>query len=265
MSSSKVKLVRNVADGVSLFKLESGEAVFFTSRMHVDADGCPQAYGPNNSGIEDNKAAKTKNKRGDVVFSGDVLVLDSNGNPVPQKSTDPVPGFFISKTALRDRKAAERDPSGYVDALNFPYIVLPGDPRGAPPGSGAGGARPGDAALVIDETTGMRVKAIVGDIGPSKETGEASMYLAGLISGLSPTQITEAKARTKKSFVSPRSGGTEKRHFRYIVFPKTTMVWTKLDSRDNAAVKQRRADIEAQLDRALVALTHDQVVTITTA
>jgi peptidoglycan hydrolase-like protein with peptidoglycan-binding domain len=251
--SSKVKLVRTVADGVSLFKLVSGEAVFFTSRMHVDADGCPQAYGPNNSGIENNKAAKKKSG----AFSGDVLVLDSNRNPVPQKSTDPAPDFFISKTALQDRNAAARDPSEYVDALNFPYIVLPG--------GGAGGAGAGDAALVIDETTGMRVKAIVGDIGPSDETGEASMYLAGLISGLSPTQITEAEARKKGSFVSPRSGGTEKRRFRYIALPKTTMVWTKLDSRDKAAVKQRRAEIEAHLDGALAALTHDQVVTITIA
>ncbi len=237
--SDKVTKVRPPIAGVQVSKLKGGEAVFFTSRMHVDADGCPQAYAPGNKGIESIKAATKKNGK----LSGDVLVLDSGGNGVLQKASDPAPGFFISKTALSDRSKKDADPTKYVNALKIPYIVIPGV---------AIGARAGDAALVIDQVTGARVKAIVGDVGPVDETGEASMFLAGLISGLKLSEITEAKARDKSSFMSPRGGGTEKKRFRYIIFPGTTMKWPRTN-----------AEIEARVDGALAALTHDQLLAIT--
>lgn len=236
--SDKVVKVRTIS-GVPVFKLKGGDAVFFTSRMHVDADGCPQAYAPGNKGIESIKAATKKSG----ALSGDVLVLDGGGNGVLQKASDPAPGFFVSKTALSDGSKKDADPTKYVNALRVPYIVLPGVSIGA---------RAGDAALVIDQETGARVKAIVGDVGPADETGEASMFLAGLISGLKPSQITEARARDKNSFMSPRGGGTEKKRFRYIIFPGTTMKWPKTIP-----------DIEARVDGALAALTHDQLLAIT--
>jgi hypothetical protein len=236
--SDKVVKVRAIG-GVQVFKLKSGEAVFFTSRMHVDADGCPQAYAPKNAGIESNKAAKKKSG----AFSGDVLVLGGDGEPVLQGGGDPAPGFFISKTALSDGSKKTADPTKYVNALKVPYIVIPGVSIGV---------KAGDAALVIDQETGARAKAIVGDVGPKNETGEASMFLAGLIAGLKPSQITEKEARTKGSFMSPRSGGTEKKRFRYIIFPGTTMKWPKSP-----------AEIEARVDGALAALTHDQLLAIT--
>jgi len=238
--SDKVVKVRVIA-GVPVFKLKGGEAVFFTSRMHVDADGCPQAYAPKNAGIEDNKAARKKSG----AFSGDVLVLGRDGEPVLQGGSDPAPGFFVSKTALTDGSKKTPDPRKYVNALKVPYIVIPGV-------SGGIGVKAGDAALVIDTETGVRVKAIVGDVGPSDETGEGSMFLAGLISGLKPSQITEKEARNRGSFMSPRGGGTEKKRFRYIMFPGTTMKWPKSN-----------AEIEARVDGALAALTHDQLLAIT--
>jgi peptidoglycan hydrolase-like protein with peptidoglycan-binding domain len=236
--SDKVVKVRTI-DGVPVFKLKGGEAVFFTSRMHVDADGCPQAYAPGNKGIESIKAATKKSG----ALSGDVLVLDGNGDGVLQKASDPAPGFFISKTALSDGSKKAADPTKYVDALTVPYVVIPGVSIGA---------KAGDVALVIDQETGTRVKAIVGDVGPGDETGEASMFLAGIIDGLKPSQITEAKARDKSSFMSPRGGGTEKKRFRYVIFPGTTMKWPKTN-----------AEIEARVDGALAALTHDQLLAIT--
>jgi peptidoglycan hydrolase-like protein with peptidoglycan-binding domain len=237
--SDKTVKVRVVA-GVPVFKLKGGEAVFFTSRMHVDADGCPQAYAPKNVGIEDNKAARKKSG----AFSGDVLVLGGDGEPVLQGGNDPAPGFFISKTALTDGSRKTVYPTKYVDALKVPYIVIPGV-------SGGIAVKAGDVALGIDQRTGIRVKAIVGDVGPSDETGEASMFLAGLIAGLKVSQITEKEARNKESFMSPCGGGTEKKHFRYTIFPRTTLKWPKSNT-----------EIEARIDGALAALTNDQLLAI---
>jgi peptidoglycan hydrolase-like protein with peptidoglycan-binding domain len=236
---SEETVVRTIA-GVRLIRLAGGQAVFFTSRMHIDADGCPQAYGPDNSGIEDNRNAQ----QSDGSFSPDVIVLNGNGHPVRQGPNDPAPGFFISMTALSDPDRQTRDPRKWVNALTVPYIVLPG--------GGVGGAQAGDAALVIDRHTGTQVKAIVGDIGPRDETGEGSMFLAGRITGMSVDQITEQEARTPESFINPRSGGTEEHRFRYIAFPGTRMRWPKTV-----------AEIEARVDAALASLTTEQRRVIT--
>jgi peptidoglycan hydrolase-like protein with peptidoglycan-binding domain len=237
--SAETVVVRTIA-GVQLFKLAGGLAVFFTSRLHIDADGCPQAYGPENSGIEDNRNAQ----RSDGSFSPDVIVLDGNGHAVRQGPHDPAPGFFISMTALSNPDRQDRDPRKWVNALTVPYIVLPS--------GGAGGAQAGDAALVIDRQTGTQVKAIVGDIGPRDETGEGSMFLAGRIIGMNQGQITEQEARNPGSFINPRGGGTEEQRFRYIAFPGTRMRWPKTV-----------AEIEARVDAALASLTPEQRRVIT--
>jgi peptidoglycan hydrolase-like protein with peptidoglycan-binding domain len=135
--SADLVIVRTVA-GVPLFMLAGGHAVFFTARMHIDADGCPQAYGPDNRGIEDNRHAQ----RRDGSFSPDVIVLE-NGHPVVQRLQDPAPGFFISQTALSDPTREDRDPLKYVNALTVPYVVLPGGEAG---GARAGGCRLGHRA-----------------------------------------------------------------------------------------------------------------------
>lgn len=237
--TADTEVVRTIG-GVRILRLVGGAAVFYTSRMHVDADGCPRAYGPENSGIEDNRNAQRSNGS----FSRNVIVLDENGEPVRQRSTDPAPGFFISKTALGDPDLPDRNPNKWVDALTVPYLVLPG--------GGAGGARAGDAALVIRRDTGVQVKAIVGDIGPADETGEASMCCAGLVSGLSLSQITETLARTSGSLIDPRNGGPRGNNFRYIAFPNTGMRWPKTAT-----------EIEQRVDAALASLTEEQRRTIT--
>jgi hypothetical protein len=167
--SDKVTEIATIG-GVRIFKLRSGEAVFCTAGMHVDADGCPRAYKENNQGIEHLGNAKTK----DGSLSPDVIVF-RGGRPHKQGHADPAPGFFVSQTSLRDPGRAITDPVKYVAALTVPSIVLPAGKLGA--------ARVGDLALLIDFDTGNRVKAVVADAGPAKEIGEASIFCAGLAIG----------------------------------------------------------------------------------
>jgi Putative peptidoglycan binding domain. len=242
--ASQVVKVRSVKDGVTIFKLSGGEAVFFTADMDVDADGCPLAYAPEDKGIE--ALSNATNKRTGKL-SRDVMVLQRNGNPFVQGTAAPAPGFYISQTALRDnQKASNRpeDPTCYVDALTVPYIVIPS--------GNVGGAKPGDAALVINLETKAHVKAIVGDVGSANEIGEASIFCAGLARGLNPTQITERLARTPHSVLNPRDGGDKIRRYRYIIFPqKTAMPWPRT-----------LTQIEAQVDGALASLTPDQILVL---
>jgi hypothetical protein len=248
-ASAKVVKVKTIADGVTIFKLESGEAVFFTSDLDVDADGCPMAYGPGNTGLDHNGNAQTPVSSGN--WNPSVLVLDNANQPVKQKDGDPAPGFFICKSSLQDTSKPVTDPRRYVDALTTPFIVLPG--------GSAGPAKTGDAALVIDMRTSKRIKCLVADAGPSGKTGEASMLVVGVLADdLTPKQIVDAakKDRLKGLHCNPRNGGLNgpaDRKFRYVVFPGTTMRWP-----------QTIGAIEARVDGALAPLTPEQIVAITT-
>jgi hypothetical protein len=241
--------IKTIADGVSIFKLESGEAVFFTSDLDVDADGCPMAYGPGNTGLDNNGNAQSPVSSG--IWNPDVLVLDGSKQPVRQGPGDPAPGFFICKSSLQDDSKAVTDPRRYVDALTIPFMVLPGGT--------AGPAKTGDAALVIDRRTGKRIKCLVADAGPGAKTGEASILVVGVLAdGLTPKQVVDAAKKNKLKGLNcnPRNGGLNgpaNRKFRYIIFPNTGMTWP-----------QTVGAIEARVDGALAALTPEQVVAITT-
>jgi hypothetical protein len=247
--SAKVRKIKTIADGVTIFKLENGEAVFFTSDLDVDADGCPFAYGPGNTGLDHNGNAQDPLSSG--IWNPNVLVLDGSKQPVRQKATDPAPGFYVCKSSLRDQSKAATDPFRYVDALTVPFIVLPGGT--------AGPAKTGDAALAINLTTGTCIKCLVADAGPSRKTGEASILVVGMLADdLTPKQIQAAAKRDKLKGLncSPRNGGLNgpnDKRFRYIIFPNTGMSWP-----------QTTAAIEARVDGALAALTPAQVVAITT-
>ncbi|MES1228233.1 MAG: hypothetical protein ABUL72_06140, partial [Armatimonadota bacterium] len=239
-----VKIRSTTSDNVTLFKLDNGKAMFFTADLSVDADGCPRAYSQDNKGIEDigNATSKTTGK-----LSPDVIVLKKNGTPFIQTATDPAPGFLISQTALRDNtKAASHpeDPTCYVDALTIPYIVIPG--------GATGGALPGHAALVISKSTGVRVMAIVGDVGGKNIAGEASMFCAGLVSGLTPSQITETLAKKSGSVINPRNGGPAGK-FRYVVFTGSRLSWPATNE-----------EIEAFVEGAMHGLTPAELLAVTT-
>ena len=146
-----------------IFQLPQSQAFFFVAGMAIDADGAPNAYNADGTGLDD------------LINAGhaghwDGIVADESGNPVVQGANDPFPGFYISCTALFDRTKNPRDPSRFVDASKIPYIVLPGEL------SKQTGARLGDFAVVTNLRSGRSSYAIFADIGTF---GEGSVALAG--------------------------------------------------------------------------------------
>jgi hypothetical protein len=150
---------------IPIGRLQGTTAFFYESGMTIDADGAPNAYHPDNVGLDD-----LKNAGGPGNWPG--LGKDANGEPLIQGPDDPFPGYYISTTALADRSKPWNDPTRYVDASKIPFIVLPGAmARGV-------GARPGDFAVVFNQRNGKSSYAIFGDVGPSDRIGEGSIALA---------------------------------------------------------------------------------------
>lgn len=95
-----------------------GESVFFYhGKMAVDADGAPNAYNEQDTGID---ALGNAGKPGH--WWG--IAVDKDGNPYKQGPNDPFPGYYVSCTALCDKNYADHDPRRYVDATKIPYVVL---------------------------------------------------------------------------------------------------------------------------------------------
>jgi hypothetical protein len=175
---------------------------FFQSRLHVCADGAPDAYAPGNLGSDDLRNAG-KPPRKDAPMDRDFqlwkwfgIVVGNGNHPIVQKASDPNPGFFVSKTAHGHwGRYAETDPRCYVNANEVAYLVLPN--------GHTGGARKGDFGCVVHRPTGKAIPAIWSEVGPADETGEASIL-----------------AVKQLGFVAnPRKGGSSKREFLYLVFP----------------------------------------------
>ena len=148
---------------IPVYQLPDNSAFFFEAGMYIDADGAPDAYNADNTGIDDLRSA---GEPGD--WEG--LATDRDGNPFIQGANDPFPGYYVSETSLEDRTKDPSDPSRYVDATKVPYIVLPhGLARQA-------GARLGDFAVVFNLNNGKSSPAIFADVG--ENVGEGSVALA---------------------------------------------------------------------------------------
>lgn len=150
---------------IPIGRLLGTSAFFYESGMTIDADGAPNAYHPENVGLDDLANAGTPGR-----WEG--LAKDADGQPYIQGPDDPFPGFYVSETALADRSKAANDPTRYVDASRIPFIVLPGGMARQL------GSRPGDFAVVFNQRNGKGAYAIFGDVGPFDRIGEGSMALA---------------------------------------------------------------------------------------
>lgn len=169
-------------------------AIVYRAKMAIDADGCPRAYGPNNSGLD-----WTANAGYPGNWWG--IVTDVNGDPIIQGASDPYPGMYVSSTSLVRSGYSNSNPLRYVDSENIPYIALPSSLQ-----SLAGIAK-GDLAYVRNSTNGLSTYAYFADTGPSGKLGEASMYTAAQV-GINS---------------SPKTGGTSSGIIDYIVFPQSGM------------------------------------------
>lgn len=150
---------------IPIGRLVGTSAFFYESGMTIDADGAPNAYHPENTGLDDLANAGAPGR-----WEG--LAKDGDGQPFIQGSNDPFPGYYVSATALADHSKAVNDPARYVDASKIPFIVLPGGMARQI------GARPGDFAVVFNERNGKSSFAIYGDVGPADRIGEGSVALA---------------------------------------------------------------------------------------
>jgi hypothetical protein len=145
--------------------MSGNSAFFYESGMTIDADGAPNAYHPDNTGLDDLANAGTPGR-----WEG--LAKDAEGEPFIQGPGDPYPGYYVSATALADRSKPVNDPTRYVDASRIPFVVLPGGMARQL------GARPGDFAAVFNQRNGRSSYAIFGDVGPYDRIGEGSVALA---------------------------------------------------------------------------------------
>jgi hypothetical protein len=147
---------------VPIWQLPGSQAFFFISGMTIDADGAPNAYDLDNTGLDDLANAG-------VPTHWDGIITDRNGIPLIQGESDPFPGYYVSCTSLSDPSKKFTDPTGYVDAAKIPYVALPKDL------ADDGGARLGDFAVVMNLRNGKSSFAIYADIGT---VGEGSIALA---------------------------------------------------------------------------------------
>lgn len=91
----------------------------------------------------------------------------------------PYRGFFVSQTSfIVDRSKPECEQSRYLDSLAFRAAVLP--KRTAWTSQGAR-AEKGDLVVVHSPATGRTAFGILGDTGPAKGIGEASVAMAAYL------------------------------------------------------------------------------------
>ncbi len=130
---------------------------YVTSRVEIDADGAPNAYHPDDIGLDALANAGFPSGGWRSVLVQDPADL---ARPFVQRG-GPFAGFFVSKTTLEDPEAPATDPRRYVDATSFPHIVFPGaffDLEGT--------GVVGDIVLAKHIATGLTSSAVVADIGP---------------------------------------------------------------------------------------------------
>jgi hypothetical protein len=147
---------------VPVWRFADSQAFFFVSGMTIDADGAPNAYHPDDTGLDELANAGTP-----ALWNG--IITDRDGNPLIQQEGDPFPGYYISCTSLSDETRKFTDPTRYVNASKIPYVALPEDI------ADRGGAALGDFAVVMNLRSGKSSFAIYADIGT---LGEGSVALA---------------------------------------------------------------------------------------
>ncbi|HEX6803792.1 MAG TPA: glycoside hydrolase family 75 protein [Terriglobales bacterium] len=147
---------------VPVWRLADTQVFFFIAGMTIDADGAPNAYHPDDLGLDE-----LANAGNPAHWDG--IITDQNGNPIIQQESDPFPGYYVSCTTLADSSKPLSDPRRFVDASQIPYVVLPNEV------AERGGARLGDFAFVMNLRNGRSSFAIYADIGT---LGEGSIALA---------------------------------------------------------------------------------------
>jgi hypothetical protein len=220
---------------IPIGQLRGSSAFFYESGMTIDADGAPNAYHPDNSGIDD-----LANAGAPGTWEG--LAKDADGEPFIQGPNDPFPGYYVSATALADRSKPPNDPTRYVDASKIPFVVLPGRMARQL------GARPGDFAVVFNRRNGKSSFAIFADVGPFDRIGEGSVALAENL-GIQSDARNGGTRRGVFFLVFPGSGNGRPRSIEEIGEEgrKLLQGWETSISLDSCMVQQPAPALERNL------------------
>jgi hypothetical protein len=157
-SSNKVKVDvvydADIGKDIPIYKIPEKNALFFTSKLAVDADGAPGAYNPQNTGLD-----KLENAGSWAIATKD------NGEKCIQGDNDASPGSYVSMTTLNDENKSSCDYRKYVNSEEIPYIALP-------PALNKWGVKVGDYGMVINLNNMKKASVIYADIGPNNKIGE---------------------------------------------------------------------------------------------
>jgi len=195
-----------------LFHSTTDAYLFSSDHISIDVDGAPNAYHPDDIGLDfllnaGYKKSILNSARNLFKKPGwsNVLVPDPKNHRKPFVQTSgEFKGYFLAMTALHDSKKDKTDPARYVDARDIPYIVFPGAFL-----KKKNVGKVGDLGVAINLSTGEKAPFIVADIGQwDASLGEISIALAEKLGG-------------KK--VNPRDGsGVPSDEILYIVFPNSS-------------------------------------------
>jgi hypothetical protein len=188
--------------GTRIFRQANNLAYAYeTAYKAVDADGAPNAYHPNDTGLDYLANAGYPN----TSWWKDVLVPDpDDATRAFVQPGGAFEGYFVSMTSLRKSGGNQFDPATYVDATHFPYVVLPTGFTQLP-----NVARPGDVGFAEHLPSGKTATFIVGDSGggSNAKLGEGSIALFEALGGHNP---------------NPRNGsGVPAGNIQYIIFPNS--------------------------------------------
>ena len=147
-------------------------ALEMQTRMEVDVDGAPNAYGPKGKKTLDILAhaysPKVPGKPRELV--GYMTDDDEGKKPTIQGKDDPYPGYYVSQTDYADiHNPRMEDPRRYVNAATINYVVLGRAAINA-------GVQLGDFVTAYSCRTGKSAYAIVGDSG-NESGAEGSLAL----------------------------------------------------------------------------------------
>jgi hypothetical protein len=191
----------------------------------VDADGAPNAYHPEDIGLD----ALANAGYPHTNWWKEVLVPDpAHPSKAFVQPSGQFEGYFVSMTSLRDPNGSQIDPSSYVDATRFPYVVIPTGFTTLPHV-----ARPGDVGFATHLATGMTTSFIVGDSGGGSgaKLGEGSIALFAALGGQNP---------------NPRNGsGAPTGKIQYIIFPGSRRSGGGIWPRSNDDIHQQAMELLA--------------------
>ena len=189
ITRKKMNEIYDTIAGVTIYQAYDG-SYFWVSGMEVDADGSPNCYNPENTGLD--YLANAKDEHGKWVG----IVTDKNGYPVINSAT----GNYISTTSLQISGYRVEDQIRYINSETVAYIVIP---LGL--AEKIKGICLGCKCLVTNSLHNITVTAVCADIGGSSSIGEGSIYLAKQL-GINS---------------NPKNGGTSMSIIKFQIFPNT--------------------------------------------